>query len=213
MPLADSQHLMSMLDDLGIVTRNRRASAAAHDRRQQAPARRSAGRARQEPVSEGQEGRLLAAGGAGADARRPAGAASLLQAPRFSFASEQELARMLGVVPGAVSPFAAINDVHGEVCVVLEQRVLDSDACSTVTRSEMTARPTIATQRPAEISRAGPASAAHHRSASRGGEQLAVASPLAGVLAVNVKVASATHESPPFHSLERETVVTFIMIG
>ena len=52
-------------------------------------------------------------------------AAALLQAPRFSFANEAELDRMLGIVPGAVSPFAAINDVDGRVCVVLEQRVLD----------------------------------------------------------------------------------------
>lgn len=54
-------------------------------------------------------------------------AAALLQAPRFSFASEADLDRLLGVVPGAVSPFAAINDVDGRVCVVLEQRVLEVD--------------------------------------------------------------------------------------
>lgn len=54
-------------------------------------------------------------------------AATLLQAPRFSFASEEELDRMLGIAPGAVSPFAIVNDVHGRVCVVLEQRVLDTD--------------------------------------------------------------------------------------
>ncbi|SBT07952.1 Aminoacyl-tRNA editing enzymes YbaK, ProX (fragment) [Candidatus Accumulibacter aalborgensis] len=54
-------------------------------------------------------------------------AASVLQAPRFSFASMDELSRLLGVVPGAVSPFAAVNDVHGRVCVVIEQRVLASE--------------------------------------------------------------------------------------
>lgn len=54
-------------------------------------------------------------------------AAVLLQAPRFSFANEAELDRILGVVPGAVSPFAAVNDVDGRVCVVIEQRVLDID--------------------------------------------------------------------------------------
>ena len=53
--------------------------------------------------------------------------AALLQAPRFSFASEEELDRMLGIVPGAVSPFAVINDDDARVCVVLEQRVLDVD--------------------------------------------------------------------------------------
>ena len=54
-------------------------------------------------------------------------AASLLQAPRFSFANEEELGRFLGVVPGAVSPLAAVNDVNGRVRVVLVQRVLDAD--------------------------------------------------------------------------------------
>lgn len=53
--------------------------------------------------------------------------ASLLEAPRFSFANEEELGRILGVVPGAVSPFAAVNDVNGCVCVVLDQRVFDTD--------------------------------------------------------------------------------------
>ena len=53
-------------------------------------------------------------------------AATLLQAPRFSFASEADLARLLGIVPGAVSPLAVVNDSLGEVCVVLEQRVLEN---------------------------------------------------------------------------------------
>lgn len=54
-------------------------------------------------------------------------AATLLQAPRFSFASEEDLDRLLGIVPGAVSPFAIVNDASGCVCVVLDQRVLDTD--------------------------------------------------------------------------------------
>ncbi len=54
-------------------------------------------------------------------------AASLLQAPRFSFANEEDLGQFLGVVPGAVSPFAAANDVKGRVCVVFDRRVLDAD--------------------------------------------------------------------------------------
>ncbi|HOB61867.1 MAG TPA: prolyl-tRNA synthetase associated domain-containing protein [Candidatus Competibacteraceae bacterium] len=54
-------------------------------------------------------------------------AASLLQAPRFSFANAEALDRLLGVQPGAVSPFAAVNDVEGQVCVVLEQQVLDTE--------------------------------------------------------------------------------------
>lgn len=53
-------------------------------------------------------------------------AAALLQAPRFSFANKEELDRILGIAPGAVSPFAAINDVDSRVCVVLDQRVLDA---------------------------------------------------------------------------------------
>lgn len=52
--------------------------------------------------------------------------ASLLQAPRFSFASEADLARLLGIIPGAVSPFAVLNDVDGEVCVVLDTCLLNS---------------------------------------------------------------------------------------
>lgn len=54
-------------------------------------------------------------------------AAALLQAPRFSFASAEELDRILGIAPGAVSPFAAINDTDGRVRVVLDQRVLEVD--------------------------------------------------------------------------------------
>lgn len=54
-------------------------------------------------------------------------AAALLQAPRFSFASAAELDGILGIAPGAVSPFAAINDADGRVRVVLDRRVLDVD--------------------------------------------------------------------------------------
>lgn len=54
-------------------------------------------------------------------------AATLLQAPRFSFASEGDLDRLLGIAPGAVSPFAVVNDANGRVSVVLDQRVLDTD--------------------------------------------------------------------------------------
>lgn len=54
-------------------------------------------------------------------------AAGLLQAPRFSFASEADLDQLLGIAPGAVSPFAVINDTQACVQVVFEQGVLDSD--------------------------------------------------------------------------------------
>ncbi len=52
-------------------------------------------------------------------------AAGLLGAPRFSFAKAEELAQVLGIIPGAVSPFAAVNDMEGRVRVVLDQRLLD----------------------------------------------------------------------------------------
>lgn len=48
-----------------------------------------------------------------------------LEAPRFSFAKAEELAEILGVVPGAVSPLAAINDLDSRVRVVLEQALLE----------------------------------------------------------------------------------------
>lgn len=58
-------------------------------------------------------------------------AASLLQAPRFSFAKAEELQHYLGIVPGAVSPFAAVNDDGNRVRVVMDRRVtlLDSLNC------------------------------------------------------------------------------------
>lgn len=52
-------------------------------------------------------------------------AAALLEAPRFSFAKAEELAQTLGVIPGAVSPFAAVNDAEGRVRVVLDQPLLE----------------------------------------------------------------------------------------
>lgn len=52
-------------------------------------------------------------------------AAALLGAPRFSFAKAEELADILGVMPGAVSPFAVVNDAAGRVRVVLDQPLLD----------------------------------------------------------------------------------------
>lgn len=47
-----------------------------------------------------------------------------LQAGRFSFSSADRLMRYLGVVPGAVSPFAVINDRQGQVKVVVDLAVL-----------------------------------------------------------------------------------------
>ena len=43
----------------------------------------------------------------------------------LSFCSPQRLMQYLGVVPGAVTPFAVINDVDGVVQVVLDVALLD----------------------------------------------------------------------------------------
>ena len=48
-------------------------------------------------------------------------------AGRFSFGSADRLMRHLGVIPGAVSPFAIINDRGGLVSVVLDLAVLDDE--------------------------------------------------------------------------------------
>ena len=53
--------------------------------------------------------------------------AKALGAPRFSFGSAELLFEVLGVTPGSVTPFAAINDRDGRVTVVLQQAMLASD--------------------------------------------------------------------------------------
>ena len=50
-----------------------------------------------------------------------------LGAGRFSFGSAERLMTYLGVLPGAVTPFAVINDTEGKVQVVLDQALLDCD--------------------------------------------------------------------------------------
>jgi Ala-tRNA(Pro) deacylase len=50
-----------------------------------------------------------------------------LGAPRFSFASAELLEAVLGVPPGAVTPFALINDVARRVHVVLDEEMLNLD--------------------------------------------------------------------------------------
>ena len=50
-----------------------------------------------------------------------------LGAPRFSFASAELLQEVLGVTPGSVTPFAAINDAGRRVTVVLDAEMLDCD--------------------------------------------------------------------------------------
>ena len=48
-------------------------------------------------------------------------------AGRFGFASRERLDRYLGVIPGAVTPFAVVNDEGGEVTIVLERGLLDTN--------------------------------------------------------------------------------------
>ena len=47
-----------------------------------------------------------------------------LGAARFSFGSERLLGELLGVEPGSVTPFAAINDTQGKVTVVLDSGLM-----------------------------------------------------------------------------------------
>ncbi len=53
--------------------------------------------------------------------------AERLGAGRFSFASAERLMHYLGVVPGAVTPFAVINDHGGDVHMVLDAGLLEHD--------------------------------------------------------------------------------------
>ncbi|MFB3151379.1 MAG: prolyl-tRNA synthetase associated domain-containing protein, partial [Alphaproteobacteria bacterium] len=50
-----------------------------------------------------------------------------LGAGRFSFAKAELLMDALGVAPGAVTPFALINDRAGDVTVVLDAEMLEHD--------------------------------------------------------------------------------------
>ncbi len=50
-----------------------------------------------------------------------------LGSKRLSFGSPSRLMRYLGVIPGAVNPFAVINDTGGEVQVLLDRAVLEGD--------------------------------------------------------------------------------------
>lgn len=50
-----------------------------------------------------------------------------LDAGRLSFGKPELMEEVLGVTPGAVTPFAAINDTDGRVRVVLDERIHDYD--------------------------------------------------------------------------------------
>lgn len=49
-------------------------------------------------------------------------------ARKVSFGKAEDMERLLGVMPGAVTPLAAINDSDGAVRVVLDRRVAEADA-------------------------------------------------------------------------------------
>jgi Ala-tRNA(Pro) deacylase len=53
-----------------------------------------------------------------------------IDAGRLSFGSPERLMRHLGVIPGAVTPFAVMNDPDGLVRVVLDRGLLDYDVLS-----------------------------------------------------------------------------------
>ncbi len=46
---------------------------------------------------------------------------------RFSFGSADALRELLGVEPGSVTPFAALNDVSGKVVIVLDKAMLNHE--------------------------------------------------------------------------------------
>jgi Ala-tRNA(Pro) deacylase len=53
--------------------------------------------------------------------------ADALGASRFSFGSAELLYEVLGVRPGSVTPYAAINDHEGQVTVILQRAMLAHD--------------------------------------------------------------------------------------
>ncbi len=53
--------------------------------------------------------------------------APAIGAGRLSFASAERLMTHLGIYPGAVCPFAAINDRAHDVQIVLDQKMIDAD--------------------------------------------------------------------------------------
>ena len=65
--------------------------------------------------------------------------ARTLGAGNLSFGSAERLRRHLGVEPGAVTPFGAVNDVEGAVSVVIDAAVLERDpVCCHPLTNEMT---------------------------------------------------------------------------
>lgn len=52
---------------------------------------------------------------------------SFIGSKRVSFGKAEDMERLLGVTPGSVTPLAAINDVGGDVRIVLEQSLASAD--------------------------------------------------------------------------------------
>lgn len=52
--------------------------------------------------------------------------ASVLGAGKLSFGSAERLMKYLGVLPGAVTPFATINDKNNEVSVFIDRTIMGS---------------------------------------------------------------------------------------
>ena len=50
-----------------------------------------------------------------------------LDCARLSFASKERLMEHLGIYPGAVTPFAAINDTGHNVTIILDQTMMDAE--------------------------------------------------------------------------------------
>ena len=57
------------------------------------------------------------------------GLRDLMQLPggQFAFASTERMGKYLGVVPGSVTPLAAINDHGGKVQIIIDQRLLQQE--------------------------------------------------------------------------------------
>jgi Ala-tRNA(Pro) deacylase len=53
--------------------------------------------------------------------------ADQIRAPRFSFGAAELLYDVLGVRPGSVTPYAAVNDREGRVTIVLQRAMLAHD--------------------------------------------------------------------------------------
>jgi Ala-tRNA(Pro) deacylase len=62
-------------------------------------------------------------------------------AGRVSFASPERLMASLGVVPGAVTPFGLVNDVEGQVRVVIDKALMEDSLvnCHPLTNDRTTA--------------------------------------------------------------------------